>query len=486
MHAWGAPAAEPMDSSTKPTVGRRWAYACRVAVPALLALLVVMLAPAPSALAQSIVQPVAADPTVIRAQDGRYYMYATADDWGDGQGEHNMTVFTSFDLVDWKYVGDVFDEAPGWHPPGRLAWAPDISESNGTYSLYYALYDEKNPCIGLATAPGPTGPWTDLGHPVFCAQDVGVEGTIDPFLWDDGKIKTMFVGNFHGVYAIPLNAEGNAAAGAPVRVADDRFEGPEIIFRDGYYYLFVSAGNCCNGADTAYRVLAGRSQSLTGPYLDRKGDDLNAGGGALILAGSQAWAGPGHNTVVTDDAGADWIVYHAVPRDDLELPSGAQRREGMIDRIVWANGWPEVGDGSPASTGPASPQTKLPVQVRLSPETPTELPEGGGPLNAKLMVSAPADAPYVGQVWVDVVQPGSATGTSVLAPIPVDLKPGQTMEQTVTYTVPPEAAAGIYGIFAYAGATVDAPVEFGTVTATKAGNSVGSGLTGLSTSLDNA
>ena len=74
MHAWGAPAAEPMDSSTRPTAGRRWANACRFAFPALLTLLVVTLAPSPYAMAQSIVQPVAADPTVIRAQDGRYYM----------------------------------------------------------------------------------------------------------------------------------------------------------------------------------------------------------------------------------------------------------------------------------------------------------------------------------------------------------------------------------------------------------------------------
>jgi arabinan endo-1,5-alpha-L-arabinosidase len=60
------------------------------------------------------------------------------------------------------------------------------------------------------------------------------------------------------------------------------------------------------------------------------------------------------------------------------------------------------------------------------------------------------------------------------------------MEQTVSYTVPPDAPAGIYGVFAYAGATVDAPVEFGTMTVTKAGDSVGSGLAGLSSSLDNA
>lgn len=451
------------------------------------ALVALILAPTPTAGAESVVKPVAADPSVIRAADGTYYMYATADDWGDGKGMHNMTIFASFDLVDWKYVGDVFPTRPAWHQPGKLAWAPDIHESNGTFSLYYSIYDAENPCIGLATSTSPIGPWIDLGRPVFCSKDVGVGGTIDPFLWDDGTTKSMFVGNFQGVYAVSLNAEGTApAAGTkPVQVADKRFEGPEVIFRDGYYYLFASAGNCCNGGDTAYRVLAGRSQSLTGPFLDRKGDDLNKGGGALILAGSQEWAGPGHNTVVTDDAGSDWIVYHAIPRADLKLPSGAQRREGMIDRIVWANGWPEVGDGSPNSTGPALPDTKLPVRVSLKAETPTQLPEGGGPVNAKLMITAPADTPFTGQVWVTAETPGSTTATTVSAPETVTVAAGQTLEKTITYPIPGDAVGGIYGLFAYAGATPEAPVEMGAVTVWKTGQTVTPDLGGMSSSLDN-
>ncbi|PYE13703.1 arabinan endo-1,5-alpha-L-arabinosidase [Williamsia limnetica] len=456
-----------------------------ILVPLLAALIVLVFAPAPTAGAESIVRPVAADPSVIRADDGKYYMYATADDWGDGQGAHNMTVFTSFDLVDWRYVGDVFPTAPSWHRPGNLAWAPHISSSAGVYSLYYSLYDATNPCVGLATSASPTGPWTDLGRPVFCAKDVGVDGTIDPYLWHDGTSKTMFVGNFKGIHAIPLNAEGTAPSGAPVAtVADNRFEGPEVVFRDGYYYLFVSAGHCCNGADTAYRVLAGRSTSLTGPYLDRKGDDLNKGGGALLLAGSQAWAGPGHNTVVTDDARTDWIVYHAVPRADLKLPSGAQRREGMIDKIVWANGWPEIGDGSPNSTRPALPDTTLPVRVSLTTDSPVRLPETGGRVTAKLMLTAPTNASYSGQVWVNVAVPGTSTGATIFGPETVNLTAGQTIEKSVVYEITPDSAAGIYGIFAFAGPSVDAPVEMGTVSAWKTGQVPAPNPGGMSSSFD--
>ncbi|QIX48656.1 family 43 glycosylhydrolase [Rhodococcus sp. DMU1] len=439
----------------------------RGSVAAAMSLLAFLIAPAPPAAANPIVEPVAADPSIVRAPDGAYYMYTTGDDWGDGRGLRGMSVFKSFDLTDWMYVDDVFSESPGWHPANNYVWAPHVIESDTGYSLYYALPDGANPCIGLATAPGPAGPWTDLGRPVFCAEDVGVQGTIDPFVWDDGTTKTMFVGNFKGVYAIPLAADGTAPAGEPVRVADERFEGPHVEYRDGYYYLFLSSGHCCNGADTAYRVLVGRSESLTGPYVDRKGDDLDGGGGALILAGSDPWAGPGHNTVVTDDAGDDWIVYHAIPRDDLQLPSGAQRREGMIDRIVWANGWPEIGDGSPSSTRPDVPRTDLPVRVSLTADTATTLPASGGVIEATMLVEAPGDAPYTGQVWGSAVRPNGEEGEPVLGPIDVDLAPGETREERIAFTVSDSAANGTYGLYAFAGTHGVETVEFGAVTARK-------------------
>ena len=87
---------------TSPT--RRW-------VVTLVSLLAFVLAPQIGH-ANPVVEPVAADPTVIRDDDGAFYMFTTADDWGNGRGMHAMSMFTSFDLVDWMYVGDVFDELP--------------------------------------------------------------------------------------------------------------------------------------------------------------------------------------------------------------------------------------------------------------------------------------------------------------------------------------------------------------------------------------
>ncbi|WP_169823303.1 family 43 glycosylhydrolase [Aldersonia kunmingensis] len=414
-----------------------------------------------------IVKPVAADPSIVRGPDGMYYLFSTSDDWRDGRGLRLLPIFKSFDLTNWMYAGTVFDRPPAWQSGNRGLWAPDIHYVNGQYRLYYSLGGGDNPCIGLATAASPTGPWTDLGRAVFCANDIGIKGTIDPFLWADSAGQSLFVGNFHGVYAVPLDVAGSVPAGRPVRVADNRFEAAYVEQHDGYYYLFVSAGDCCTGASSAYRVLVGRSTSITGPYVDRAGRNLNEGGGDVILAGNQAWVGPGHNAVVADDAGTDWLVYHATPRDNLSLPGGLQRREGMIDRIVWANGWPQIGNGSPSSAGSELPEVRLPVRVSMRDASANALPAQGGVISATLRVQAFADRGFTGQVWVEVTKPDGGRFGPIFGPVQVNLQPGAVFEVPVSYTVAQQDAGGMYDMVGYAGGFPLQPVEFGTTTVLK-------------------
>jgi arabinan endo-1,5-alpha-L-arabinosidase len=290
---------------------------------------------------------VAADPTLIRAGD-RFYLFATNDDWGDGQGLRVLPIFASVDLVSWTYSGTVFSRLPRWKSEGSL-WAPEISYRDGEYRLYYSYsrWDDPNPCIGMAGAGHPEGPWTDAGR-VFCSDDVGVDNSIDPFAWHDDAGSTLIWGSFNGIYAMVLSEDGRSVTGAKTLLADNRFEGANVIFRRGYYYLFVSAGSCCEGAESTYRVYVGRSNSLTGPYVDQQGRDLRHGGGMLLLSGNDSWAGPGHNSVIADDAGNDWIVYHAIPRGNPTLPSGANRRPVHIDQLKWRESdWPYLETGLP-------------------------------------------------------------------------------------------------------------------------------------------
>jgi len=305
-----------------------------------------------------VIAPVAADPSVIRAPDGSWYLYATQDRWDDGV-EHYLPMFRSSDLVAWEFIGDVFTFPPRWKQQGFL-WAPDISVVDGVYHLYYSYstWGDPNPCIGLATAPAPEGPWEDHGRPVFCSDDIGVRNSIDPYhhVAEDGA-RTLIWGSFNGIHAVALSADGTEPVGEPVRLADSRFEAAYVHERDGFYYLFLSSGSCCEGASSTYTTWVGRSEALLGPYVDDRGSDLRYGGGRVVLYQNESWVGPGHNTVVTDDAGTDWIVYHAIKPGNAVLRSGATRRPVLMDKVEWRDGWPVVND----DTGPSSEAQAVPV-----------------------------------------------------------------------------------------------------------------------------
>ncbi|MEX2540355.1 MAG: family 43 glycosylhydrolase [Trueperaceae bacterium] len=308
-----------------------------------------------------IVTPTAADPSLLRAEDGRFYLVATQDSW-DGRVEHFLPIFVSDDLIDWEFVGDAFALPPSWKDGGGFLWAPDLSFFEGRYYLYYAYsqWGDSNPCIGLATSEEPAGPWEDLGRPVFCSLDIGVRNSIDPFVWYEGGQRTLIWGSFHGIYAVELDEPGSSPAGEPVLLADGRFEAPYLIERDGFFYLFLSSGSCCEGATSTYLTWVGRSDSLLGPYVDAMGRDLRYGGGEVVLFRNDDWVGPGHNAVVQDEDGRDWIVYHAISPGEPLLRNGATRRPALIDPIDWEDAWPVVNDGE----GPSSTEMEVPAVRR--------------------------------------------------------------------------------------------------------------------------
>ena len=67
-----------------------------------------------------------------------------------------------------------------------------------------------------------------------------------------------------------------------------------MIFRDGWYYLLVTHGSCCAGANSTYNIRMGRARKVTGPFLDNMGIDMLQGGGKLFLGSSGRYIGPGH------------------------------------------------------------------------------------------------------------------------------------------------------------------------------------------------
>lgn len=281
------------------------------------------------------------DPTIIKASDGYFYLYATED-------IRNLPIHRSKNLVDWEEVGTAFTDKtrPTFEPKGGL-WAPDINYINGQYVLYYSMsvWGGEWTCgIGVATADKPEGPFTDRGM-MFRSNTIGVQNSIDQYYIEDNGKKYLFWGSFHGIYGIELTDDGLAIREGTEKkqVAGTAYEGTYIHKHGKYYYLFASTGSCCEGLKSTYTTVVGRSENLFGPYVDKKGQPMLDNHHEILIHGNEAFVGTGHNSEIVSDAkGKDWIFYHAVSKAN---PTG---RVLVMDQVKWVKGWPEVAGSSPS------------------------------------------------------------------------------------------------------------------------------------------
>lgn len=281
------------------------------------------------------------DPSIIKGDDGYFYLYATED-------IRNLPVHRSRDLVNWEFVGTAFTDAtrPDFEPDGGL-WAPDINKIGNQYVLYYSMsvWGGEWTCgIGCAVADRPEGPFKDCGM-MFRSNGMKVQNCIDPFYIEEDGQKYLFFGSFSGIYAVELREDGLAVkeGAAPKQVTGTAYEGTYIHKRDGYYYLFASVGSCCEGLKSTYTTVVGRSANLLGPYENRKGEGMLDNHHEVLIHKNAQFVGTGHNSeIVTDEAGNDWILYHAV---SVKHPDG---RVLMLDKVSWEDGWPVVDGQSPS------------------------------------------------------------------------------------------------------------------------------------------
>lgn len=312
-------------------------------------------------------EPDLADPTVIRASDGWFYAYGTENTWNNGV-HHIVPIIKSQDLTQWQFVADAFVSRPEWKSEGGI-WAPDVTFINGKYCMYYSIstWGDSNPGIGLAISEQPNGPFTDQGK-VFDSQSIGVKNSIDPFFIRTGTGSSLknflFWGSFNGIYGIELASDFKSPVGDKFKIAGNAFEAPYIYEKEGKFYFFGSTGSCCEGADSKYKVCIAIATDIKGPYLDKTAVSILIDGqtGSAFLRGdrSTGWVGPGHNSkIVTDDAGNDYFLYHAIDLSNPYLPGGATRRPLLLDKINWVNGWPEINGGLPGNSIQISPKINL-------------------------------------------------------------------------------------------------------------------------------
>lgn len=288
------------------------------------------------------------DPTLLRAEDGFFYLYATED-------IRNVPIHRSKDLVKWEFAGTAFNDntRPNFEPNGGI-WAPDINFIDNKYVLFYSMsvWGGEWTCgIGVATSNNPVGPFTDKGK-LFRSNEIDVQNSIDPFYIEQDGQKFLFWGSFRGIYAIELNADALSIKenAKKTRIAGTAYEGVYILPRNGYYYMFASIGSCCEGINSTYTTVVGRSDNLFGPYLNKEGASMTDNHHEVLIRGNQRFVGTGHNSeIITDDNGNDWILYHAVDKNN---PKG---RVLMLDRIHWSDGWPFVINSSPSITEQEKP-----------------------------------------------------------------------------------------------------------------------------------
>ena len=78
-----------------------------------------------------------ADPAVLRADDGFFYVYATQG-IGPDSVMCNIQILRSADLVHWNHIGDALPEKPEWASSTRNFWAPHVSRHDDRYYMYYS------------------------------------------------------------------------------------------------------------------------------------------------------------------------------------------------------------------------------------------------------------------------------------------------------------------------------------------------------------
>jgi len=298
-------------------------------------------------------QPAMHDPSTVIAAGEKFYVYAT----GNG-----LPAFESDDGWTWRRTGSVMQGVAGGKPGpdvvargGNNTWAPDIIRSGDKYFLYYAAPGtQPKAAVGLLVGrtldpASPDYKWEDAG-PVVWSDGVEDSNAIDPGVMRDPTNGTMWLtyGSYFGYIRLveldPKTGKRLHPEAKPVNIAINS-EASVMIFHDGWYYLLVTHGSCCAGANSSYNIRMGRSRKVTGPFLDNVGSDMLQGGGKLFAGSSGRHIGPGHFGLLDLGDGVQKFSCHY----EADLDRGGI---SVLDirPLLWRDGWPVAGDNVTAGT----------------------------------------------------------------------------------------------------------------------------------------
>lgn len=285
-------------------------------------------------------------------------------------------------------------------------WAPVVRKiRDGLYRMYYCIvvdnyiktgaqnltenFDNswtERAFIGLMETSDPaSNVWEDKGMVICSSSDRAIDGwgrsslnnwdayfqynAIDPTLviTPEGE-HWMIYGSWHsGIAAIQLDPETGKVMEtlpSPWDISDNSYgtliatrqmgnrwqasEGPEIIYHDGYYYLFLAY----DALAVPYNTRVARATNITGPYVGMDGTDITNVGGELYpvvthpykFNGSDGWVGISH-CCVFDDGNGNWYFASQgrFPENVAGINASNALMMGHVRSIRWTeDGWPVV------------------------------------------------------------------------------------------------------------------------------------------------
>jgi len=280
----------------------------------------------------------APDPSVVRIGPEYWAMTTAVTNQG------YPPILRSPDLVHWSQAGSLFTKAPAWTDDSRF-WAPEMFRQGDRYLAYYSARRQNGKmCVAVADATNPIGPYTDHG-PLVCQP----EGSIDPSVVRNNNGWPFLVwkedlnsaGVTTAIWVQPLSEDGLRMTGVRRKIltATGRgweggtIEGPEIVRRKKYFYLFYS-GNLCCGPNCEYAEGVARARGLYGPWQRYRRNP--------VLDSGDRWLCPGHGSLLQSPNGRWWMLYAAY----YAVGTIAPQRSLLLDPVTWTrDAWPVVNRG---------------------------------------------------------------------------------------------------------------------------------------------
>ena len=269
------------------------------------------------------------DPSTVTECEGKYYTFGTG---GGGLISNDG----------WTWHGG------GVRPGGGAA--PDVIKIGDRYLVIYGATGGSPNHKGIIYTMwnktlDPKSPDFKYSEPIIVATSDGYEecDAIDPGVLLDPSTGRLWLsyGTYFGytrIVELDPKTGGLKKGSKPVNVAIV-CEASVPVYRDGWYYLLATHGSCCDGANSTYNVVVGRSKVITGPYIDNVGRSMLEGGGKMVVATRGDLIGPGHFGHIILEKGVEKMSIHY----EADLEQGGRSVLGILP-VVWKDGWPVAGE----------------------------------------------------------------------------------------------------------------------------------------------